>query len=376
MRLMFAARMIDRMAGGVERMIITIMNAMVARGHEVDLFTWDLRGAEAFYPMAPDITWHRLDMGSPSVKASKKLMWGRAHTIRSLVCQRRPQVIVCFQDGPFLALRAYTLGLGIPVVAAERNAPTRFDYTSAGRHRRLIFQGLRSATRIAIQCESYRALYPAFLRERIACIPNPVLPAVWRARPDTPNPDGRFRLLSVGRLGYQKNYSVLVEAFAQLAPAFPDWDLVIVGDGEDRAGLESLVAERGLERRVTLAGVSTSIAKWYASAQLFCLPSLWEGFPNSLAEAFAHGLPAVGFANCAGVRDLIVHGSNGLLADGNGDAASLTGTLAALMSDSALRASMGLAAVDSVRQFNPQNIFSRWEQLFSEIAANEAPFLH
>jgi glycosyltransferase involved in cell wall biosynthesis len=365
---MFAARMIDRMAGGVERMIITIMNAMVARGHEVDLFTWDLRGAEAFYPMASDITWHRLDMGSPSVKASKKLMWGRARAIRSLVRQRRPQVFVCFQDGPFLAIRAYTLGLGIPVVAAERNAPTRFDHISAGRHRRLIFQGLRLAARIAIQCESYGTLYPAFLRNRIACIPNPVPPSAWRARPDTRNSDGRFRLLSVGRLGYQKNYSVLVEAFAQLAPALPDWDLVIVGDGEDRDELESLITERGLERRVTLPGVSTSIAEWYASAQLFCLPSQWEGFPNALAEALAHGLPAVGFAGCAGVRDLIVHGSNGLLADGNGDAASLTVALTALMSDPTLRVSMGLRAVDSVRQFDPQTIFSRWEQVLSEIA--------
>jgi GalNAc-alpha-(1->4)-GalNAc-alpha-(1->3)-diNAcBac-PP-undecaprenol alpha-1,4-N-acetyl-D-galactosaminyltransferase len=368
MRLMFAARMIDRMAGGVERMIITIMNAMVARGHEVDLFTWDLRGAEAFYPMAPAITWHRLDMGNPSVKVNKKLIWGRASAIRRLVRRRQPHVIVCFQDGPFFAMKAYTMGLGIPVVAAERNAPTRFDHTRAGRHRKLIFQGLRLAARIAIQCESYRALYPAFLRNRIDCVPNPVLPAMWRARADTPNPDGRFRLLSVGRLGYQKNYSVLIEAFAHLAPVFPDWDLVIVGDGEDRGWLESLVAERGLERRITLPGVSTSIAKWYASSQLFCLSSQWEGFPNALAEALAHGLPAVGFAGCAGVRDLIAHGSNGLLAYGNGDATSLTVALTALMSDSALRASMGLTAVDSVRRFNPQTIFSRWEQLFSEIA--------
>jgi GalNAc-alpha-(1->4)-GalNAc-alpha-(1->3)-diNAcBac-PP-undecaprenol alpha-1,4-N-acetyl-D-galactosaminyltransferase len=368
MRLMFSARMIDRMAGGVERMIITIMNGMVVRGHMVDLFTWDLDGAEAFYPMAPNITWHRLDMGDPAVKASKKLMWGRARAIRSLVRQIHPQVIVCFQEGPFLALRAYTLGLGIPVVAAERNAPTRFDHTSAGRHRRLIFQGLRSAARIAVQCESYRALYPAFLRKRIACVPNPVLPAIWRARPDTPNSDGRFRLLSVGRLCFQKNYSLLVEAFAQLAPTFPDWDLVIVGDGEDRASLESLITKRGLERRVTLPGVSTSIARWYASAQLFCLPSLWEGFPNALAEALAHGLPAVGFAGSAGVPDLIVHRSNGLLADGNGDGVSLTVALRTLMGDPALRASMGQMAVGSVRQFDPQIIFSRWEQVFSEIA--------
>lgn len=368
MQLMFAARMIGGMAGGVERMIITVMNALVARGHEVDLFTWDLFGAEAFYPMAPEITWHRLDMGSPCVKASKKLMWRRAHAIRNLVRRRRPEVLVCFQDGPFFAIKAYTLGLGIPVVAAERNAPARFDHLSAGRHRWLIFQALRLSACIAIQCESYRALYPAFLRNRLACIPNPVVRTVCRARPDACNPDGRFRLLSVGRLGYQKNYSLLVEAFVRIAPIFPDWDLAIIGEGEDRSQLESLVTQHSLERRVTLPGVTKSITAWYASAQLFCLPSRWEGFPNALAEALAHGLPAVGFAGCAGVRDLIVDGSNGLLANGNGDINSLILSLTALMRDPVLRASMGLMAVDSVRPFDPQTIFSRWEQLLSEIA--------
>jgi GalNAc-alpha-(1->4)-GalNAc-alpha-(1->3)-diNAcBac-PP-undecaprenol alpha-1,4-N-acetyl-D-galactosaminyltransferase len=376
MRLMFAARMIDRMAGGVERMVITIMNAMVSRGHEVDLFTWDLRGAEAFYPMSPAIAWHRLDIGSPSTKASKKLIWDRAAAIRGLVRGRRPHVLVCFQDGPFLAMRAYTLGLGIPVVAAERNAPTRFDHTRVGRHRKLIFQGLRLANRIVIQSESYRKLYPGFLHDRIDCVPNPVVPATLRARPESPNPDGRFRLLSVGRLGYQKNYRVLVEAFARLAAVFPDWDLVILGDGEDRLLLESLVAEHGLERRVTLPGVSKTVEKWYASSQLFSLPSRWEGFPNALAEALAHGLPAVGFSRCAGMGDLIAHGSNGLLASGNGDPTSLAAALRLLMGDSALRATMGHAAVYSVERFDPECIFSRWEQLFSKVASDENAFLH
>jgi GalNAc-alpha-(1->4)-GalNAc-alpha-(1->3)-diNAcBac-PP-undecaprenol alpha-1,4-N-acetyl-D-galactosaminyltransferase len=368
MRLMFAARMIDRTAGGVERMIITIMNALVARGHEVDLFTWDLRGAEAFYPMAPNITWHRLDMGSSSVKASKKMMWRRARAIRSLMQQRRPEALVCFQDGPFLAMRAYTLGLGMRLVAAERNPPTRFDYTSAGRRRTLVLQGYRSAARIVVQCESYRVLYPTFLHEHIACIPNAVPTATRRAEPETPNPDGRFRLLSVGRLCYPKNYGVLIEAFDLLARGFPDWDLVIVGDGEDRSELESRIRKFGLERRVMLPGVSTCVEKWYASSQLFCLPSQWEGFPNALAEALAHGLPVVGFAGCAGVRDLIVHGNNGWLADGNGDAVSLAGALAILMSNPGLRSSMTLKAVESVIQFEPQLILPRWEQLLSEVA--------
>jgi glycosyltransferase involved in cell wall biosynthesis len=368
MRLMFVARMIDRVAGGVERMIVTIMNAMVARGHEVDLFTWDLQGAESFYPMASGITWHQLNIGNPSAKASKKIMWDRARTIRKLMRRRRPQAFVCFQDGPFLAIKAYTFGLGVPIIAAERNAPTRFDHISAGRHQKMIFHSLRLADRITIQCEGYGALYPQFLHDRIIYIPNPVLPAACRARPSMCNADGRFRLLSVGRLGHQKNYRVLVEAFDRLASEFPDWDLIIIGEGEDRKELQSLVAERGLQGRVTLPGVSPSIAEWYASAQLFCLPSRWEGFPNALAEALAHGLPAVGFAGCAGVRDLIADGKNGLLAGGNGDVAALTIALTTLIRNPALRASMGAMAVESVRQYDPQSIFSRWEEVLSEIA--------
>jgi glycosyltransferase involved in cell wall biosynthesis len=365
---MFVARMIDRVAGGVERMIITLMNAMVARGHEVDLFTWDLQGAESFYPMAPSITWHQLNMGSPSAKASKKTMWNRARAIRNLVRRRQPQAFVCFQDGPFLAIKAYTFGLGVPIIAAERNAPTRFDHISAGRHRKMIFHSLRLADRIAIQCKSYGALYPKFLQDRIFYIPNPVLPAVSRARPSMCDKDGRFRLLSVGRLSHQKNYGVLVEAFDRLAPEFSDWDLIIIGEGEDRKDLQSRVVERGLQGRVMLRGVSQSIAEWYASAQLFCLPSRWEGFPNALAEALAHGLPAVGFVGCAGVCDLIADGRNGLLASGNGDVDALTDALATLMKNPSLRASMGATAVESVRQYDPQSIFSRWEEVLFEIA--------
>jgi glycosyltransferase involved in cell wall biosynthesis len=374
MRLMFVARAIDRMAGGVERMISVVMNALTARGHEVDLLTWDLASAEAFYPMSSGITWHRLNMGDPNVRASKMLMIRRAQAIRTLVGQRKPQVIVCFQDGPFMAIRGYSLGFHIPIIAAERNAPNRFDHISAARYRGLIYQSLRFAARITIQCESYRGLYPSFLQGRIVCIPNPVPPAATRAQPDVPGPESRYRLLSVGRLGFQKNYEVLIEAFAHLASKYPSWDLAIVGDGEQRAALEALIGTHGLKGRVTLPGTVRSIGQWYASSHLFCLPSRWEGFPNALAEALAHGLPAIGFAECAGVRDLIVHGRSGLLAEGNEDPETLALVLDKAMSRGELRRSMGSEAIPSVKRFDPPRIFSQWEQLLFEVA--EAARLH
>ena len=368
MRLLFVARAIDGMAGGVERIITVLMNALSSRGHEVELLTWDSASAQSFYPIGPEIVWHRLGLGDPKIRASAGLMMRRRKAVRRIIRQHKPQAIVCFQDGPFVAVRGYSLGLGVPVIAAERNAPDRFDHTSAARYRGIIYQALRLAARVTIQCESYRELYPAFLQSRIVCIPNPVEPASVHARPDVANAEGRYRLLSVGRLGYQKNYQVLVAAFSRLAARYPDWDLAIVGEGEDRPSLEPLIGAEGLENRVVLPGVTKSVDEWYASSHLFCLSSRWEGFPNALAEALAHGLPAVGFAECAGVRDLIASGSTGFLAPGNGDVDALADALGKAMDDAEARRFMGSAASESVRSFHPGQILSKWEELLSEVA--------
>lgn len=101
----------------------------------------------------------------------------------------------------------------------------------------------------------------------------------------------------------------------------------------------------------------------YSTSHLFVMPSKWEGFPNALAEALAHGLPAVGYCECAGVADLIKPGKNGLLADGNGDVEALAQTLKKLMADPDLRVAMGTAAVNSVKAGSAQAIYPRWENL-------------
>ena len=187
------------------------------------------------------------------------------------------------------------------------------------------------------------------------------------ARPDVAGGGGRWRLLSVGRLNYQKNFSVLIETFARLAEDFPDWDLRIVGEGEDRGALEAQLARfPGLKGRVSLPGVIREVEREYAAAHLFCLPSLWEGFPNALAEALAHGLPAVGFAGCDGVPDLIEAGQSGALATGNCDAGALVDALAPLMADTAKRAALGKNAVASVAGYRPEEIFRLWEKMLYE----------
>jgi len=151
-----------------------------------------------------------------------------------------------------------------------------------------------------------------------------------------------------------------------LKDKFSDWNLLIAGEGEDRAALENQIKILNLQDRAVLPGAVKDVQSLYGSAHLFCLPSRWEGFPNAMAEAMAHGLPAVGFAGCAGARDLIMHGENGFLAQGNDNESSLSEELARLMGDGELREEMGRKAIESMKSFSPDRIYDLWETALRE----------
>lgn len=366
MKIMFVNRLFHDVSGGVERMAIVMMNALCARGHTVELLSWDRTHATTYYPLDEHIRWHKLDMGDAGKKAGWRLRMCRQMAIRKVVNQSRPDVVIAFQHGAFLTMAVAMMGLGIPLIAAERNAPQRFDHLRSGKNRNWIFQTFRLADRITVQLDDYIQGYPEYLHERIVSIPNPVEPANQCAKPS--GELGRTkRLLTVGRLSYQKNQQVLIDAFARLAPTMPEWRLVIVGAGEDESKLRQQASNSGFADRIEFIGAVKSVENYYQSSHLFCLPSRWEGFPNALAEAMAHGLPSVGFSDCAGVSQLIANDKNGLLADGNGSVDTLAKTLDILMRDDAGRAAMGKSAVADMGAFLPEAIFNKWESLFQEV---------
>lgn len=364
MRIVIAYRAIDGIAGGVERMSVALMNALSARGHEVHFYTIDRADAVSYYEMDKRITWHKLDMGDYREKATWGLRWRRAIKARRLFQALQPDVILGFQDGAFLSCRAYTAFMGIPVVLAERISPQHFDYTTAGKYRWVFQQLYRFAAAITVQCASYISMYPAFLQRKITAIPNPVFPAENKASPAGLLGERRT-LLCVGRIGYQKNQTVLVRAFLELSAEFPDWVLKLAGDGEDSQEIARMANGHA---QVEMLGNVKDVGSLYVSSHLYCLPSRWEGFPNSLAEALSHGLPAVGFADCGGVRDLIEDGKSGLLAQEALGQDALRDALATLMRDDARRAEMGAAAVRSMVQYEPEAIFDRWEAFLTGIA--------
>lgn len=363
MHILYICRAFDNVAGGIEYSSTILMNEMVRRGHRVSLITWDRENARAFFPMDAKIDWRKMNLGDPWAKASWKLRLRRLFRMRQLIRNLRPDVMIGFQDDCYFLAALANLGLGIPVIAAERNSPSRFAFQKS---RFPIFLKFILAQKIIVQFESYRKKFPPFLRGRIKAIHNPVFYETI-APVDLQAQKAPFVLLSVGRLSRQKNFAVLIEAFAKIANEHPDWILHIVGEGEEQPLLKDLILRLKIENRCMLLGTRQDVHALYAGASLFCLPSLWEGFPNALAEAMAYGLPCVGFKSCDGVRDLLQNEENGWLA-ATTDSENLAITLNAAMNAPVQRQILGRAGRKTVERYNPQTIFTTWENTFLEMA--------
>ena len=366
---LFVCRNFHQMAGGVERMSILIMNQMVKRGFRVGLITWDPDHAEPYYPLDDNVVWMKLNLGSPYEAATWKQRLARQFKIRKFARTFKPDVAIGFQVGSFVTAKTAMLGLGIPMIAAERNSPDLFDYVNSGaKMRKRAEFALGLANCITIQLESYRQKYAPFLRDKIVTIPNPVgQPAL----PDFPNEiiSTPKRLLNVGRLSYQKNQHFLIKAFAKIAAQNPSWILTIVGEGEKRAELEALISNLGIDSQVELIGAVNDVELWYGNSTCLVFPSLWEGFPNALVEAMSFGLPAIGLNSTSGVNELIKHGYNGLLSAN--DEQLFAGAMQSMINDIDLRKDMGRKAYQSILEYQPEAIFDQWAGLFIDLASRK-----
>jgi len=110
---------------------------------------------------------------------------------------------------------------------------------------------------------------------------------------------------TMGRLADAKGHWHLIRAFSEVHRSFPDVKLYILGDGELRDYLKSLAADLALENHVLFMGYQKNPFKYLANSKLFVLPSLFEGFPNALAEAMACGVPVISFDCPSGPREIL-----------------------------------------------------------------------
>lgn len=146
-----------------------------------------------------------------------------------------------------------------------------------------------------------------------------------------------LNLLYLGRLAAVKGLPILFESIAQLKTVFPQLVLNLVGDGEERAKLETMVTELGIQDQVNFLGYQSQsqVRERLQKTDIYVLPSFAEGVSVSLMEAMAAGVPVI-TTQIAGVNELVEDGINGYLVPA-GDVISLTQKLVILIKDSELR---------------------------------------
>lgn len=353
-------------AGGAERVLSHMARHWAAQGVDVAFVTLE-GGYGDFFPLSPSVHRVALGLARPSRTLGERLFrnLARVRALRSEFLRLAPDVVISFIDQCNVLALAATLGLSVPVIVSERTDPR---HHSLG----LVWSGLRRAlyrraAAVVVQTDSVAGWARAFLpTEKVRVIPNPVLSA--DLRPRSPRGGARKALLAMGRLGPEKGFDLLLQAFADCAPVHPEWDLLLAGNGPERPSLEALARELGLQARVSFLG-AVAAEGFFESGHLFVLPSRFEGFPNALLEAMAAGLPVIAFDCPSGPREILGGGEDGILVPPQ-DVRGLAAAMGRAMGSEALRTQLGARAVRVRARYGVEAVIRQWEELIDACLAS------
>lgn len=336
--------------GGSERAMALVANQMAALGHEVIMLL--VRNKERTYEVSPDIEVVQLTYSS---KNKLMILSKRLKAIRNIVKERKPNCVVSFMWDINVMTLASTLGMDVRKVVSERAFPKSGERSRFGTMLANLFY--RGASAIVFQTPDAMNCFPAYLRDRGHVIPNIV------REPEVEPFEGvrAKRIVSVGRLTAQKNFAMLISAFAQFSQTHPDYVLEIFGEGEQRALLGELAHDLGVADKVSFAGYVSNVAERINDASIFVLSSNFEGISNAMLEAMALGLPTI-CTDCpvGGAALMISHGINGMLVP-VGNAEALVVAMSKIADDELLAKSVSDNAKEIVNCFSAENIGFMWE---------------
>lgn len=341
-----------------------LANYWARNSKEVILITFDDGSKPPFYTLSREI--RHIPLGI-SRFSSNRILGFRNNFKRVLVLHQTiknigPDVVISFIDLTNVIILLAVLGLNQPVIVAEHSDPAM---TFIGP----LWEGLRKLTypwadKVVVLNEKAKAYFPKRIQKRIAVIPNPVLIGTIGT---TPEPVvEKQTVMAMGRLSEEKQLDVLLRAFRLIKERYPDWRVMILGEGPLRGELEALRDRLSITERVDFLGVVKDPHSYLKKADLFVLPSRFEGFPMALCEAMACGLPVISTEYHSGVREIINDGVNGVLVPVK-DINSLAATMDRLMGDEAERRRLGTKARDIVHRFGLEKVMSLWEEVIERV---------
>jgi glycosyltransferase involved in cell wall biosynthesis len=307
---------IDRMdlRGGVQRVASNLCHGWIRRGWAVHLIVESGEGTA--FPVPAEVVFHQLSRHHK--RRGLKGIWDNFSCVRSLgqvVRVAQLDAVLAISTVANIHLAQADIPKSVVRVGSEHGYSPHFPLPFYKEwFRRLAYPKLDAVVCPTKEAADYLAQkYPG---ARTIGVPN------WLTWP-LPKGDGsagaaigrpgRRTFLACGRFDKLKGFSRLIAMFDGLKDRLPNWDLVIVGDGEDRELLEAQVAQAKLGDRVFFLGWVADMESAFRSADVFVFPSVSEGFALVLAEAMACGLPCISYDCKVGPSEIIREGVDGVL---------------------------------------------------------------
>lgn len=356
--------------GGAEHVAIRIANALAARGENVDLVLSQVKGPH-------------LNKVCSKVNIIDLNCNGRFTTLKSLpklliyLKNKKPDVIfsTLFRANVIAALALKFSGIKARLVIRHPNMlypqgnPSETIYTSITK--KLAIRAAQSADLVVLTSQMMKdelLSLASFDEKKVKIIYNPVPTDDIQIKASVVpkhywfegfENKGKSIILSVGRLNVQKNYSNLINSFA-LVKKNIDARLIILGEGEERGKLEKLANDLGVSDSVSMPGFVDNPYAYMSRADVFVLPSLWEGFPNVLVEAMACNTSVIATDCPGGTSEILENGMWGILVKNN----NIDDLSKAIQRG--LMTSQPILPIDRVASFSPEKVVDEFIELMIE----------
>ena len=353
--------------GGAQRVVSILSNYWAKKGYKVSLITTYTGSKKDHYSLNKDINLKKITNNPffPKIKFLN-LAW-KLFSLRKILKETKPNIIFSFLTRINIATCLATIGLKFPVIICERAWPPFYSLNKSFFWiYRIIF---KKAKKVIVQTsESMIWMSKNFPANKVELIPNPIEYPIRIDKNKSVSPDDiilpeKKIILGSARFHKNKQFDLLIRSFSKIHYKYPDWILVILGDGEEKNNLLKLVSDLEINKKVFFPGIVGNVPDWYKRSDLFVLTSKMEGFPNVLLESMSYGLPSISFDCDTGPRDMIKQGLNGILVHPNENETGIINALIKLITDKELRKKFSYESSLLRDKYSVKNIMKIWDKV-------------
>lgn len=339
--------------GGAERVVALLSSELSHLGYEVSIIT--IIKNNISYEINENVKIIPISITGSGIRRN----FSRLKELRNTV--KDNDVIISFLSTVNIATLISSVGLNKKIILSERNDPAKEPGTKAGRLFRNLLYLLNKKCEFVFQTEEAAKYFNSEIQKRSAIIPNPLS--------KLPQPYCGIRkrnIVTIARLGPQKNLSLLIRCFFNIQKIYPDYKLDIYGQGPLKKELERQATELGIKDKVNFHGFVRNVHNEILNAGLYVMSSDYEGISNGMLEAIGLGLPVIA-TDCpiGGARTVIKNNVNGILVPVN-DEKAMTRRMLDVIENPSLSLSMSKNAVKIRESLSLENITQQWYKIIEE----------